>query len=256
MKILVPTLSRAGKVRVFRDIPFATLLVDADQEADYRAAYPDKDIHVLPAGMRGIAAVREYCVRTIGGKILMLDDDLWFYTRRKDDEGKLLNATQNEIAEMLSFINTTLDDYAHLGIAAREGFNRLKGRGDIIENQRYIRAIGVNSDLIPADVDYTRVQVMEDFDVSLQLLERGLACAIITPWAQGQVQTQMAGGCSEYRTHENHERAAHKLAELHPGFVALRQKQNKSGGEFGTRTEVTVYWKKAFASSQKAVTND
>jgi hypothetical protein len=250
MKILVPTLSRAGKVRVFRDIPNATLLVDADQEAEYAAAYPDNQLHILPAGMRGIAAVREHCVRTIGGKILMLDDDLWFYTRRKDDEGKLVNASPTDIQEMLRFVEDTLDTYAHVGIAAREGFNRFKGKGDILENQRYIRAIGVNSDLIPADVDYTRVQVMEDFDVALQLLERGLPSAIITPWAQGQVQTQMAGGCSEYRTHENHERAAHKLHELHPGFVKLRQKENKSGGEFGHRTEVTIYWKKAFASSQ------
>ncbi len=250
MKILVPTLSRAGKVRIFRDLPNATLLVDARQEDEYAAAYPDNMLHVLPAGMRGIAAVREFCVRTIGGKILMLDDDLWFYTRRTDDPTKLVNARPTDIQEMLGFIEKTLDNYAHVGIAAREGFNRLAGRGDIIENQRYIRAIGVNSDMVPADVDYTRVQVMEDFDVALQLLERGLPSAIITPWAQGQVQTQMAGGCSEYRTHENHERAANKLAELHPGFVRLRQKENKSGGEFGTRTEVTIYWKKAFASSE------
>lgn len=250
MKILVPTLSRAGKVRVFRDIPNATLMVNPDQFCEYRAAYPDTNIIILPRDCNGIAKVREYVVRKIGGKVLMLDDDLWFYTRRTDDEGKLLNAKPVEIQEMLGFIEQTLDTYAHVGIAAREGFNRFQGKGDIIENQRYIRAIGVNCDMIPADVDYTRVQVMEDFDVALQLLERGLPSAIITPWAQGQVQTQMAGGCSEYRTHENHERAAHKLAELHPGFVRLRQKVNKSGGEFGTRTEVTIYWKKAFASSQ------
>ena len=250
MKILVPSLSRAGRVRIFRDLPDATLLVNPDQEADYRAAYPDKQIIPLPEGCNGIAKVREYVVREIGGKVLMLDDDLWFYTRRTDDEGKLVNASPTDIQTMLGFIEASLDTYAHVGIAAREGFNRLMGRGDIIENQRYIRAIGVNSDMIPADVDYTRVQVMEDFDVALQLLERGLPSGIITPWAQGQVQTQMVGGCSDYRTHENHERAAHKLAELHPGFVALRQKENKSGGEFGHRTEVTIYWKKAFASSQ------
>ncbi len=250
MKILVPTLSRAGKVRIFRDIPNATLLVNPDQVDEYEAAYPDKHIIALPEDCKGIAKVREWCVRTLGGKILMLDDDLWFYTRRKDDEGKLLNARPNEIYDMLTTIEYTLDQYAHVGIAAREGFNRFKGKGDILENQRYIRAIGVNADMIPADIDYTRVQVMEDFDVALQLLERGLPSAILTPWAQGQVQTQMAGGCSEYRTHENHERAAHLLAELHPGFVRLRQKENKSGGEFGTRTEVTIYWKKAFASSQ------
>lgn len=250
MKILVPTLSRAGKVRVFRDIPNATLVVGPDQEDDYARAYPDNQLLILPADCKGIAKVREYLVREVGGKILMLDDDLWFYTRRTDDEGKLLNAKPNEIQEMMGAVEQALDTYAHVGIAAREGFNRFKGKGDILENQRYIRAIGVNADMIPADVDYTRVQVMEDFDVALQLLERGLPSGILTRWAQGQVQTQMAGGCSEYRTHENHERAAHKLAELHPGFVRLRQKENKSGGEFGTRTEVTIYWKKAFASSQ------
>jgi len=250
MKILVPTLSRAGKVRIFRDLPNATLLVDYSQAADYRAAYPDADLHVLPEGVCGIAGVREYCVRDVGGKILMLDDDLWFYTRREDDEGKLVNASERDMVNLLEAVEDALDDYAHVGIAAREGFNRFKGLGDILENQRYIRALGINADMVPADVDFTRVQVMEDFDVALQLLERGLPSGILTRWAQGQVQTQMAGGCSDYRTHENHERAAKKLHELHPEFVRLRQKENKAGGEFGTRTEVTVYWKKAFASSQ------
>jgi len=250
MKILIPTLSRAGNLRITRHIPFGTLLVNPDQEADYRAAHPDMEVLALPPDCKGIAAVREYAARTIGGKVLMLDDDIWFYRRREDEPDKLVYATPEDIQEMLAAVEEALDSYAHVAVAAREGFNRLAGEGDIIENMRYIRAIGLNGDLIPDHVDFTRVPVMEDFDVALQLLRAGLPSATLTRWAQGQQQTQMTGGCSEYRNHENHSAAAHKLAELHPGFVRTRLKENKSGGEFGHRTEVTVYWKKAFQSSQ------
>ncbi len=87
---------------------------------------------------------------------------------------------------------------------------------------------------------------MEDFDVQLQLLKRGLGNACLYYWAQGQSKTNAPGGCSLWRTHEVHEAAARRLAELHPGLVRLRQKANKTdAGGFGTRMEVTIAWKKA-----------
>ena len=65
--------------------------------------------------------------------------------------------------------------------------------------------------------------------------------------------TNEDGGCSEYRTHEFHEHSARRLAELHPGLVTLRQKSNKTDREgFGTRTEVTIQWKRAWQEGQRA----
>ena len=86
----------------------------------------------------------------------------------------------------------------------------------------------------------------------MQILANGGEIASNYYWAQGQRMMNEAGGCSEWRTHEIHEKAAETLARLHPGVVSLRQKQNnldKNG--FGTRTEVTIQWKYAHQKGQR-----
>jgi hypothetical protein len=145
---------------------------------------------------------------------------------------------------MMIWVENLLRDYAHVGIGVRGGNNNV-GTGDaplLTENTRTMRALAYRTDDF-LSVEHGRVQVMEDFDVNLQLLRRGLKNCCINYWCQDQKMTNAAGGCSGLRTHALHEAAAVRLAELHPGLVALRQKKNKTGGEFG---EVTIQWKRAF----------
>ena len=100
--------------------------------------------------------------------------------------------------------------------------------------------------------NHLRVSVMEDFDIALQLLEKGGSIAVSYWWAQGQRMTNESGGCSVYRSHEVHEDSARSLATLHPGLVSLRQKSNKTDRDgFGTRTEVTIQWKLAHKLGQQ-----
>jgi len=145
-------------------------------------------------------------------------------------------------------VDADLDTFAHVGISGREGNNRV--RDAWVENTRYMRFLAYRTDQYMA-CEHNRVTVMEDFDIALQMLRAGHPNKVYYMYAQGQAKTQSAGGCSVWRTHEVHNAGAERLAELHPGFVTVRQKQNKTDREgFGTRKEVTVYWKKAFASSQ------
>lgn len=256
MKIYVPTLGRAGTVQTLRYIPQATLLVHSSEEAAYRAAYPTTDIMVLPDELKGIAKIREYIVRTLSGseKVLSLDDDLSFYRRKDPTSHHLIDAEPVDIAAMLAEIEHQLDTYAHVAIAPREGYPHYAMHGGVPikmvnENVRYVRAIGMNPAKIPATVEFTRCPVMEDFDVALQLLRLGLPSATLVAWAQGQPQTQADGGCSTYRTQELQSEAAYKLQDLHPEFVRVTMKNNASGGDFGERTDVQIYWKKAYESS-------
>ena len=99
--------------------------------------------------------------------------------------------------------------------------------------------------------EHNRVQFMEDFDINLQLLRKGYPSCILTNYAHNQKSTQAKGGCSLTRTKETHALAATKLKELHPDFVTLQEKKNKTGGDFGTRLEVRVKWKRALASAQQ-----
>jgi hypothetical protein len=147
---------------------------------------------------------------------------------------------------MLTYIEQALHKYAHVSISAREGNNRMEV--PFVTCSRPLRAMAFRRKEF-LQCEHGRVDVMEDFDVTLQLLRKGYQNMVITAYANDQRMTQMAGGCSDYRTHAVHEASAKKLAKLHPEFVKLRTKENKTGGEFAKRTEVTISWKAAYESA-------
>jgi hypothetical protein len=157
-------------------------------------------------------------------------------------------ASSVDLQLMFKTINTYLEHgFAHVGISAREGNNRQGTGGPLAlfeENTRILRVHAFWTEIYNS-VEHGRLEFMEDFDVTLQLLEKGYKNANLFYWSQDQRQTQANGGC-DYRTHASHEEAAATLQKLHPQVVTLRQKENKTGGAFGKRTEVTIQWKKAY----------
>lgn len=179
---------------------------------------------------------------------VMLDDDIDFLVRKGDDVWNLRAATDDEVDTLFQKIAGLLNTYAQVTVSGREGNNRYgEGTFDqlLVYNTRAMRITGYQTELFNSCV-HDRVPVMEDIDVTLQLLRRGFANVLIAYYANGQKMTNAAGGCSIWRTHEIHEAAANKLVELHPGLVRTRLKTNKTDADgFGTRTEVTVQWKKA-----------
>lgn len=266
MNIYIPSRSRADRVaeqgRTLRQLAVTQvvekrdvfLVVPTDQWEDYIRA-TSGIIHpkfVLKCPVDGIALVRKWCAdhaaENQGRFFCMMDDDLGFLIRKNRGDWHLRSQDPSETAEMIGYIETLLrEGYGAVGVSPREGNNRFTGNISI--NTRLIRVLAFNTLQFLA-CKHGRVDVMEDFDVLLQLLRKGIQNAMIVHYAQGQKQTQEAGGCSDYRSHQVHEASARKLAELHKGFVRLHDKQNKSGGEFGTRKEVTIYWKKAYENSQ------
>lgn len=192
----------------------------------------------------------EYASQVNHDKFLMIDDDVNFLVRRDEDKWQLQAQTQTDFFEMFTEIEKLLDVYASVGISAREGNNR-QGIGPaplLVENTRVMRVLAYRTKEF-LECEHARVPLMEDFDVQLQLLRKGHKNACLFYWANGQSQTNAPGGCSLVRTHEVQDAAAHKLAELHPGFVRLRQKTNKTDAAgLGTRTEVTIGWKSAAAA--------
>lgn len=278
MGIYIPSLSRSSNIH-FGVARFASpemlrrmiYVVPEDQVEKYRTAIeketqgrlgkasPEKRPSVVGCPEKGIAATRrwigEWARQADHDKFLMLDDDVWFYTRTTADpaNAKLEYSEPGQVDATLAAVELALDTYAHVGISAREGNNRLDKKIDVpglggvtaISCTRTLRALAYQTEEF-LKCEHGRVPVQEDFDVNLQLLGRGLPNINLAHWAQGQRQTNAPGGCSTYRTHEVQDQAARKLAELHPGVVTLRQKENKSGGEFGHRTEVTIQWQRKY----------
>jgi len=216
---------------------------------------PTFDILETPEGMRGIGPTRHWIgehAQSIGAdKFVMMDDDIDFLVRKSADDWRLVAQTEEQTDEMFREIDHWLDTYASVGISSREGNNRAGVGGPRDENMvaiatRVMRMFGCRTaDWL--EMEHGRVEVMEDFDLQLQLLRAGRGNCCLFYYANGQKMTNMPGGCSTYRSHEVQDTAARRLQELHGDrLVRLRQKQNKTDAAgLGTRTEVTIFWKKA-----------
>lgn len=273
MNVYVPSRSRFTRSLTLEAIQghwpgtHTFLVVPKGQAAQYKPLAAKHGVTLLPCAANGIARTRQFIGQHADDKFLMLDDDLRFFVRPQhlsisDDETEpntkaklfkfdaLVNGRPllvNGMQMMLQVVENKLERYAHVAISAREGNNHLAW--PYTENNRPLRALAYRKKPFLA-CEHGRVEIMEDFDVTLQLMKKGHANCIITWFAQDQIQTQAAGGCSDYRTHALHEENVRRMVKLHAPFVIERLKENKGGGDFGTRTEATIYWKKAWQSAQ------
>lgn len=259
MIIFIPTLNRRSSdtllsLNVIRD-NYKIFMV-CSNEADLRY-WSDKSFAVY--GPMGIANIRQWCIHTCrqqgDEKCLMMDDDLVFATRRDDEPTKFRPSTTDEIVHMLSDIEHLLDSYAHVGVSTREGGNRDVDK--YVTNTRLLRVLGYRCDVFTTNlIRFNRIELMEDFDVTLQLLEDGYQNIRLNWIVHNQRSSNAPGGCSTYRTLERQAAAAKALKELHPHFVETVIKKTKTAWNGKERTDVRIQWLKAFNSARKVLVLD
>lgn len=253
MRILIPTYGRTACQTTFDGLPDAVrrrvnFVVQHRELAAWKARMFPSELDmliVLPPSVRTIAATRQWLLDNLADtRVLMLDDDLTFYRRRDDDPTRLRAPTTDELHEMFQLMEDMLDQYAHAGVAAREGANRNVVR--FVQNTRIMRVLGYRFDVLRREgIRFDRLSFMEDFDVALQLLRKGYDNCLINWYAQNQRSSNAPGGCSTYRTIEAHNYAAEGLAALHPEFVKAVKKQTKTAWGGQERTDVIIQWKAA-----------
>lgn len=178
---------------------------------------------------------------------MMLDDDINFLRRSSSESAAQVTITDSgDVRMMLESVEWHLRAYNQVALGMREvNKTAMLGPSPLREDcSRAIRAVAWVTSTF-CSLEHRRVQVMEDHDLTLQLLESGRPNAVLWYWMSGQRGTNTHGGCSSWRTLEVHNDAATTLHRLHPQVTRLRVKENKSGGAISTRLEVTIYWKKA-----------
>lgn len=270
MHIYIPTRGRSDKLATgtLSLLPHSlladtTLVVHSDNQEPrlYREALEKiglPGLNVLDFKYENIAEKR-LCIGNDASsmgyeKFVMLDDDIDFLIRKAPDNWQLHAPNGVELELMFKAIESELNRYSMVGISPREGNNRfgLGGPSDLVfEKTRLMRVLAFRTEDF-LSVEHCRVPVMEDFDITLQLLRQGKKNIMLAYYANGQKATNAPGGCSLWRTLELHNAAAHKLAELHPRYVKTRHKKNKSDNAgLEERTEVTIQWKKAYKESQQ-----
>lgn len=257
MRIYIPTYGRADRQVTYEELPKklqsqTTLVVQAREIAQYKKY---KNLAILPQSIQTITPTRQWIahmhhnIKRDGPYLVMLDDDLRFDKRRKDDRGKFLHAQPQQITELFNEIERYLKKgYAHVGVLAREGGNRVTEK--VLEATRMMRVLAYDVRVLrKEEVKFDRLPLQEDFDVTLQLLRKGYPNAVLCDWVQGQGSSNAPGGCSTYRTLKMHEANCYRLAEYHKGFVTCVEKETKGAWNGAKRIDVIVQWKKAYESS-------
>lgn len=261
LTIYIPTFRRTDRQRTWDQISprwrnRTFLVVRPDEERVMRdQGYPvlvlDDDV---PAG---ISPTRQWIVDQhdtdlLGPNIIMMDDDLYFFQRRDDDPTKFLRVEPHEhdiFDDMMAALEEMFQFTPLVGLASRAGANR--NTEPYLLNTRVYGCWGINVDVMRAEgfrVD--RTVLMQDFDLHLQFMERGYPLLVLNSFCKDDRGSNSEGGVSEIRNDTVHAETAHLLASLHPAVVTVREAVAWKG--MGTRTDVTVQWKKAFDAGEKA----
>lgn len=259
MRIYIPSSGRATKQTTLASLPTGLrqrtfIVVPPEEFPAYFKANPAANIEA-PDIPKGIGHARQWCIENAGAsnKVLMLDDDLVFATRRPDEPTKFRDATEMEVRVMISDIAARLDSNASVGLATREGGNR--NVEDYDHDTRLLRALAFRTDILAEhNIRFDQMAVMEDFYVSLSLLTLGYGNVKVNYMVQNQHGSGLEGGCSQYRDWQTQADAAHALADAFPGLVRVAKKSTKDNwcaDPQGFRTDVTIYWKKALKSAKE-----
>ena len=209
-------------------------------------------VATLPPTVTNIGQTRQWIMEHSNEEVvIMMDDDLVFARRGKRDDNPLYLSPcdDDDIYLMVGWLEEiTYTGYCLAGISAREGNNRKEGMYE--HCARMMRAWAIHrKTFFDIGARFDNLPCIEDFDVILHFLVNGYENIINNTYTTNQAGSNVAGGCSTYRTLEVQADAARALAAKYPDFVKAVDKTTKGAWGGGTRTDVTVQWKKAFKLS-------
>jgi hypothetical protein len=252
---------RAGLQKSFRQLTptlkdSTLLVVPPEDYIDYVRVW-GKD-SVVSCDVHGIAPTRDWIFKYARlnnwRDIVMLDDDLTFQRLRLD--GRITNCEPHEVDDAFAWLEHRLGDgYAHAGFAVR--FSDKGGGSGEKSPSRMMHVLGYNLELVPEDVSFgagaTEYETfsMDDFNMTLQLLTRGIVNIVSQEWRTSPSPGNAKGGASTWRNLKTQNQSAHDLKRLFPRHVAIRQKNNWQGMEGGEMYDVTVQWKGAYNGARR-----
>lgn len=261
IRLYITSTGRAQRQLTWRRLPkryrkLCKVVIYREERDEYKAEGLPTLVYPGPRGLSGkrqwiIEWHRQHCDTPY---LILLDDDLDFQKRRKDNPKRAKVATRKGVGKMLDKVTYLLTKYAHAGVLLRnlgavDGFTERS----CTYTSRMLNVLGYNTDILAKHkVRFDRVPCMSDFDVTLQLLELGYKNAIYCKYLQGQSSQHSGfsgiGGCSTYRTPEMQKQSALKLAKLHKGLVKIVTRKTKMSWGGGERTDVRISWKKALGA--------
>jgi hypothetical protein len=223
-EILIPSRSRAKTQKTIFKLsqnlwPYTKIVVPANQYSEYMDAVPIQ-VQVIPFnGPMGVSIKREYILNMmVGGKVIMMDDDLMFY-KRSQDGLRFAKTVPSQTEKMVDDIIQMLDKYPMVGLTDK--FMSHTRPRVMAECQRFNQVIGINRNLLPKPwPNFKDVPHDEEHHFHLQLLTRGHRTAILTEWSKTDIPNAN-GGCHDWRDDGVMKITHDTLMKLWPGIVTV-----------------------------------
>lgn len=257
MQIIIPTRQRTGQQLTLQSLPtelrMMTTLVCPQKEV-FRLSGLDDMVQVVaqPDPDCTIAQKRKWIIeewyRRGVEKIIMLDDDLRFATRRSEDDWHLKEIRGKELIPEFERLDQMLSsDVPHVGFGPRQGNNTLEEVGWRTPG-KMCYSLGYYLPIVAVEVEHGRIETREDMDITLQLLRKGYPNAIWTTTVNDQRKFDAPGGATNERTMERSNADAERLANLHPGYVSTVSRAYTASVP---RVEVICQWQKALEDGKR-----
>lgn len=253
--IMIPTLGRLNKQQTLETLSPAlqertTLVTNEDEWMEHALEHEFSCFNIIASPAKGIAAVRQWCIDNCTTPYLFLIDDDMVFFKRQELDIKLSRTTDEELDTMFQNLIAWMEhsDYPLVGVSARQGNNHVEQ--DFRDVTRQMNFHGIDVEFFRKEgLRFDGSEVMEDFNLLLTMFTRGIPNRVYYQYCWNQLGSGADGGCSTYRTNELQRKCALELKEKFPDFVAVVEKESKTGWDgMKTRTDVRVQWKKAFAS--------
>jgi hypothetical protein len=255
MPIIIPTRGRVNQqltlLSLPRELRKQTTIVCPKQE-EVRLGCLDDDVEAVaqPVPDWKIAQKRKWIMeewlRRGYEKILMFDDDLCFATRICKSDRRLRPISGEELgAEIQRLADKLGPEFPHVGFGPRQGNNNVQAGWKT--PSRMIYSLGYYLPIVLKECELGRIETREDMDITLQLLRKGYPNAVWHTTVNDQ-KFNAPGGCTNERTIERSNADAYRLAELHPGYVSVVEKDYKASVP---RKEVICRWQKALEDGQR-----
>lgn len=180
--------------------------------------------------------------------VIIIDDDLRFCIRYLKIHDWLEQVKNKELNNMFSWMNEQLDaGFVHGSISIRKGNHFIEE--DFRDCANAKDCLFFNRDvLLKENARLDRLKTMQDFDITLQLMNKGYPNRVGYNWCCDQENPTAEGGTTLYRTPEVQKEAAYQLAEFWPDYVKVIKKKAKSktaiyGSE---RYDVRIAWRRCW----------
>jgi hypothetical protein len=217
-------------------------------------------VEYVPETHFGISHTREWILTELATKyneryVLQLDDDLDFCYRPNmaNDDLETIKDLERFEAMFVMLEKWLKEGFIHVGLSARQGNNFFLGPETYRDVVRMMNSYAYDTHALKKlNVELGRIPVMEDFDLTLQLLRKGFPNRVSYNYCWNQRGSGAEGGCSSYRTPELQTESAQLLQKYHPAYVTLVTKTAGSVWKgMEEREDVTIQWQKAYEEGQR-----